>query len=193
MRARDNPFAVHRVLRVRYRLDESAWQQLFQRLERLDFRGALVGPEGSGKTTLLEDMAERFVSRGQPIRWLRLSREQPRWQQTAYRRWLAELCPTDMVLLDGAEQMRWWRWKFFLKEVQHTRGLVITCHRTGRLPTLRSCVTSVKLAEQLVEQLVGPLHPLSQQKVAELYGIHGGNLRDVLRDLYDWYAHDESL
>jgi hypothetical protein len=51
MRARDNPFAVRRVLKLRYRLSESGWDELLARLERLDHRAAIVGAEGSGKTT----------------------------------------------------------------------------------------------------------------------------------------------
>lgn len=55
--ARDNPFAVHRVLAQRYRFDAAAWGNFLARLEKLGWRGALVGPQGSGKTTLLEDLA----------------------------------------------------------------------------------------------------------------------------------------
>jgi len=54
LRAADNPFAVHRVLRERYRLSETEWTRLLGRLERLGWRGAIVGPNGSGKTTLLD-------------------------------------------------------------------------------------------------------------------------------------------
>ena len=63
-RACDNPFAVHRVLRERYRLSAVQWQALLARLERLGWRAAIVGPHGSGKTTLLEDLAGRLEGQG---------------------------------------------------------------------------------------------------------------------------------
>ena len=74
MRARDNPYAAHRVLKVRYRLTESQWQELLARLDELGYRAAIVGPQGSGKTTLLEDLAERLSARGFRIRLERVAR-----------------------------------------------------------------------------------------------------------------------
>src|SRR5688500_16201828 len=71
LRARDNPFAVHRVLAERYRLDEAGWTRLEARLAALDNRGAIVGPHGSGKTTLLEDLADRLERRGERVVMLR--------------------------------------------------------------------------------------------------------------------------
>ena len=85
-RARDNPFAVHRVLRERYRLSAVEWQELIARLARLGWRGAIVGPHGSGKTTLLEDLAGRLEGQGWRTHWLRFNAGQrrlarlPRWE-----------------------------------------------------------------------------------------------------------------
>jgi hypothetical protein len=185
MRARDNPFAVHRVRTVRYRFDESDWDQLERRLDSLNFRGALVGPEGSGKTTLLEDLRERLETRGERVHWLRLSRERRRYDPERHRRLVAELSPSDWILLDGVEQMAWWRWRIFLHQMRQVHGLVVTSHKSGRLPTLWECRTTPELAEQLIRQLVGSLDDPSRQLVGRLFERHGGNIRDLLRDLYD--------
>src|SRR5437868_15544127 len=80
VKARDNPFAADRVLRVRYRPQGWTWEQLLARLEQLDYRGAIVGPEGRGKTTLLEDLGERLKGRGHNVRHLGLTRERPRFE-----------------------------------------------------------------------------------------------------------------
>src|SRR6185436_15582003 len=64
MRAADNPFAVRRVLAIRYRLSGETWEGLLERLAALRYRAAIVGPHGRGKTTLLEDLAPRLEALG---------------------------------------------------------------------------------------------------------------------------------
>ncbi len=68
MLARDNPFAVQRVLTIRYRFLDGSWGDLLERLAALGFRAALVGPHGHGKTTLLEDLGARLDGRGFRVR-----------------------------------------------------------------------------------------------------------------------------
>ena len=68
MRARNNPFAVQRVLAIRYRLGGTTWDELMERLASLRFRAELVGPHGSGKTTLLEDLGSRLEKLGFRLR-----------------------------------------------------------------------------------------------------------------------------
>jgi len=50
MRARDNPFAVQRVLEVRYRLSGLTWEELLERLAAFRFRAALVGARSRRET-----------------------------------------------------------------------------------------------------------------------------------------------
>jgi hypothetical protein len=182
LRARDNPFATDCVLRERYRLDAAGWRELLAKLERLNFRGALVGPHGSGKTTLLEDLAMRLESAGWRPVWVRLStgfRRLPVWCDAAF---MAKLGGKDMVLLDGAEQLGAIAWWVFNYRCRCAGGLVITTHSAGRLKTLRRCETT----PQLVAELAGALgEPLSVTDAEALYRTHGGNLREALRELYD--------
>src|SRR3972149_3545862 len=74
MKARENPFAVDRVLKVRYRFQVNGWAEFLDRLAASRCRGAIVGPEGSGKTTLLEDLRPRLTQRGYQTVWIRLAR-----------------------------------------------------------------------------------------------------------------------
>jgi predicted AAA+ superfamily ATPase len=102
MRARDNPFAVQRVLAIRYRLSGVTWEELLARLAALRFRAAIVGPHGHGKTTLLEDLGERLGDRGFRIRTATLHEGErrlgPRWTAALFR----DPHPRDLLLVDGA-------------------------------------------------------------------------------------------
>lgn len=179
--ARDNPFAVHRVLRERYRLDDAGWSALLARLEAAGWRGAIVGPHGSGKTTLLEDLAVRLEVRGWTARWVRLSTE----DRQVSRGSLVGLAARDVVLVDGAEQLGWVRWRLLRWRARRAAGLIITTHRAGRLPTLLRCRTSPDLLRSLVAALGVTLTPAA---AASLHARHRGNLREALRELYDAHA-----
>lgn len=177
MRAADNPFATHRILRQRYRLDDDAWARLFDRLARLNWRAAIVGPKGSGKTTLLEDLEARLRRRGVRTHLLRLYADQRRLPRDAPR-WGAN----DVVLCDGAEQLSafdWWRLRL---RTARARGLVITTHRAGRLRTLHRCATSPAILRDLTTSLGVPL---AAPDGDALFARHAGNVRNALRELYD--------
>lgn len=183
--ARDNPFAVHRVLRVRYRLDEAAWAGLFARLETTRGRGAIVGPHGAGKTTLLEDLVDRADAAGWRTHLVRLSEDVRRVPRAFWREIAPTLGPNDLVAVDGAEQLSpltwWWlRWR-----ARRAGLLLITAHRAGRLPVLRWCSTSPALLCEITEALGVPL---ARVEAGVLHARHRGNLREALRELYDRWA-----
>jgi len=180
--ARDNPFAVHRVLRERYRLDGAGWAALLARLEAQRWRGAIVGPHGAGKTTLLEDLAVRLEAGGRRVRWVRLNSE----NRCVPRGRLVGLEARDLVLLDGAEQLGWVRWRLLRWQVRRAAGLIITTHRAGRLPTVQRCGANPELLRELVSALGVTL---GVDEATGLYARHRGNIREALRELYD--AHGE--
>jgi hypothetical protein len=175
-RARDNPFAVHRVLRERYRLSALEWRELIARLEGLGWRGAIVGLHGSGKTTLLEDLAGRLEGLGWRIHLLRFNASQRRLAVGS--RWNAG----DFVLCDGAEQLNVLDWRRLALRSRSAGGLVVTTHRAGRLPVLHRCETSPQLLHSLAASLGVPL---STRECGELHARHDGNLRAALSELYD--------
>ena len=179
--ARDNPFAVHRVRRERYRLDDAGWTALLARLESAGWRGAIVGPHGSGKTTLIEDLVARLEVRGWVARWVRLSSEERRVPRGS----LVDLGARDIVLVDGAEQLNGVRWRLLRWRARRAAGLIITTHHDGRLPTLLRCATSPGLLCELVAVLGVDLAPAEAEA---LHARHCGNLREALRELYDAHA-----
>jgi hypothetical protein len=191
MRARDNPFASDRVLRIRYALPDDDWPGLIARLARLGDRAAIVGPRGSGKTTLLEDLEERLRASGVPTLWLRRDASQPAFARAELDACFADVTPRTIICFDGAEQLTRLAWRSFERRARRARGLVITSHRPGLLPTLHTCTTDVDLLANIVSRLVPepPRRPPSfLPTVDDLFFRHRGNVRDALRELYDWYA-----
>jgi hypothetical protein len=183
VRPRDNPFAVQRVLEIRYRLPAGlSWEVLLDRLAALSWRAAIVGAHGHGKTTLLEDLAPWLKSRGFRVRMISLRETHPRLDRED-RTVLRSLGPQDVLLLDGAEQLGWIAWIGVRFRARRAGGLVITSHRPGLLPTLVECKTTPELLAGIVGELSG-----AEMDAEELHARHGGNVRDALRELYDRWA-----
>lgn len=189
MRARDNPFAVQRVLEVRYRLSGTTWEALMERLVALRFRAALVGPHGSGKTTLLEDLEPRLQRQGFRLRKLTLHEGDRRLSASQRRDLFQDLSPSEILLLDGAEQLGRFAWLEARTRSRAAGGLVVTSHRPGLLPTLCECRTTPELLDGILREL---LEDAPSPPADELFRRHGGNLRDALREMYDLYAEATS-
>lgn len=188
MKARDNPFAVDRLDRLRFRLLDDSWDALLRRLERLDFRAAVVGPHGSGKTTLLGELAQRLQAAGHHVKRLRLNEQQPSLPRAFLHAFWRRLDPADIIFLDGAEQLgriAWWR---FRRRSRAARGLIVSSHQPGLLPTLTACRPSRKLLLELLEELLGGQDETACGQAERLYDQHHGNIRDVWRALYDQCA-----
>ncbi|MBX3415608.1 MAG: hypothetical protein KF708_23185 [Pirellulales bacterium] len=191
MKARENPFAVDRVLEIRYELPGESLDDLLARLERLGGRGAIVGPHGSGKTTLLEDIAARLERRGQRVYLLRLSAERRTIPRETMCSLSERLGAQDAVLCDGAEQLNPLAWRRFRFRVRQAGVLIATTHCAGRLPTLLETRTTPELLESIVRRLLNEPAAVFPFSVPALFARHAGNVRDALRELYDRYAHDE--
>ncbi len=193
MRARDNPFSTDRVLQVRYRPEGTDWDELLLRLAGLGYRAAIVGPKGSGKTTLLEDLAPRLDQLGFQTTMLRLDEAHPYLTPTFEREFFQRLGAGDVVLLDGAEQMSWWRWRRFCRGSTRGGGLIVTSHRAGLLPTLLECRPTPELLDHLLQELVGLQASTLRTQARRLYVECQGNIREVLRGLYDLCADGEGV
>jgi len=188
MLAKHNPFRTEQLLRVRYRLSGTTWEELLRRLAALDYRAAILGPEGSGKTTLLEDLALRLRARGLRPRQLRLRAAELSFPRGLLDRLFAEVRRDDVILFDGADHLGWLAWRRFRGRSRAAGGLVVTSHTAHLLPPLIECSTSVELLEGIVEELLGAEATVLRPHLAELFERHRGNLREVLREAYDLYA-----
>jgi hypothetical protein len=188
VRARDNPFRVDRIHRFRYQLLEGTWDDLLDRLQRMHYRGAIVGPQGSGKTTLLEDLSIRLARRGRSTCWMQLNRdaECQAWRQIGS--FLESALAGQVLMVDGVEQLGGWHWRLLRRRSANFAGLVVTLHQAGRLPTLLQCHASPQLFERMVRELAPQQFEQLRGQLPDILAEQGGNIRLGLRTLYDRHA-----
>ncbi len=193
MRARDNPFRSERVLQVGYQLQGVTWGELLARCEAMQYRSAIIGAHGTGKTTLLEGLEARLRQQGFGTRFIRLDAEHRALSPGFLDGLCASLTGNEVLLFDGAEQMSPLAWRWFRWRARRARGLLITTHQPGRLPTLWECRTSPALLADIASELLR-VQPASILEVAaDLFSNHEGNLRDALREWYDRVAEQAEL
>ncbi len=188
LRPADNPFASHRIDRLRFRPQGKAWPELLERVADLGWRAAIVGAEGAGKSALLGELATHAPA---PATLVVLDRD-TRHPIAAVRARLPRPASRDRVLLlDGAELLRPLEWWWLRHAAGHLRGLVVTAHRPGRLPTLITCRTSPALLKELVAELAPERLAWLEPLLEDLFERHGGNVRECLLELYDVCAGRE--
>ena len=183
-RAADNPFATHRLESIPYRPQGWTWDELMARLVSLKYRCAIVGPHGSGKTTLLDALAPRLRDRGLEPVTVRLTSEFPRLVD-GVRSLAARLDSSNVLLLDGAEQLSRLTFARLVHATRHGAGFIATSHHPLRLPTLIETATTPQLLASLVDELGASICAGSAERAAGLWEAHHGNIRDALLDLYD--------
>jgi len=180
-RAAENPFRVERLHAVVYWDPSLDWETLCAAAERPGVRGALVGPHGNGKTTLLLELGQRLAARGIATRYVRVGAH-----DHAERRLRAD--PNVVFLVDGTEALSVWaRWKL-RAQLRRARGLVLTLHRPGRIPTLHRCASSTSTLEHLLQQLVPEDLEALRPRISAIYSRHHGDVRAMLFALYDEYG-----
>jgi hypothetical protein len=187
MRARQNPFRADRIQAVPYRFQNgTGWPDLIARLEALQFRAAIVGPEGSGKTTLLEELSRKLGEIGFKV--ILRSAKAGDSAEVVPRR----LESSELVLIDSAECFGAWHWLRLKWASRAGAGMIVTAHRPCLLPTLIQCRTTPELFRQIVGDLLGDQVQLPSGMVDAIHRKHNGNVRNAFRQLYDgWSARSE--
>ena len=180
MNARENPFSAQRMHAIAYRFAYGDWPGLLCRLTAMNFRGAIVGPEGAGKSTLLGELADRLAATGLAVARFRVTPERRLDPPSAALRGVG---PESIILLDGDDLLGRWAWRKFRR--RPAAGLVVTAHRPGLLPTLIDCATSPQLLSQIMVELAGDRAVELESAAQELFTRHRGDIREVLRSLYD--------
>lgn len=187
--AGDNPFRSQLIDALDYHFIDATWGELLTRLEQHCYRGAIIGAHGSGKTTLLEKINKHLQSQGWSTLHLRLAGTHKKLTPSQWRAMIA-LTSRDCVLLDGAEQLSFLQWKRLLRCTRRGGGLIITTHRSGRLPVLHKCRTSPELLNELVAELAQ--QQWDEPSLRVLYARHNGNIRHALRELYNFAAEKKN-
>jgi hypothetical protein len=192
MKARENPFATHRVERLAFRLPVGLdWESLLRKLESQGYCGAIVGRHGAGKSTLLEQIQPHLKELGFEPHLVRLRSDATMREKEALPELIRKIVKPGFVLLDGAEQLSTRHWLPVRSAAGNAAGFVVTVHRVSRLPALLECETNPRLLAELVRDLGAQL--LSAERASELHARHFGNMRECLRELYDeWSAEARS-
>lgn len=165
-------------------------------LSELNFRAAIVGPKGSGKTTLLAALQPHIANRGLTCYPITFSRD-ARTRKTQFTNIVAarNLRKRKTVLLvDGSERLSWRQRCSLTRSVtgnsfrENQTGIVVAIHRqTWLLPTLVRARPDLETLEQILRQLrMADRDVIEESKT--LFEFHNGNIRLVLRSLYDQYA-----
>jgi hypothetical protein len=165
---------------------------LVERLRAVGWRGQVVGPHGSGKSTLLAALlpeVSRILGEVVVARLHQDSRQLPDQVEHTLGRSTPAIAPR-LIILDGFEQLSFWRRRQLRRQCQARGiGLLVSTHRRLMgLPIIYRTQTTPDLAWQVICHLLrGSECPFTPKDIASRLAAHGGNMRELLFELYDWY------
>ncbi|MEZ6096230.1 MAG: ATP-binding protein [Pirellulaceae bacterium] len=186
--ARNNPFAAQQLERIDFRFLVGSWHDALEQLQRMNWRGTVIGKCGSGKSTLLRQLAQK------------LNREVDRWgashyeyvsidkskRQVQWRRMMEAIERNEILLLDGLERFSWsQRWHLIFGKELRTAKIIGTTHRRMGLPVWIQLNPDADTIEYCLRELVPIANDDLITRCIELFGEHDGNLREAFRSLYD--------
>jgi hypothetical protein len=187
--AKNNPFVVQRTDAIPFDFQETPFlnmEAFAQHVESNKFRGAILGRHGRGKTTLLCDLHSFFRQQGIESELVFLPRERS-LQKGNLDNAIQRGESGAIVLVDGLERLPFWTRQRFIGHTKSFAGFIATTHHRGRLPTLLHCRTSQQTLASVLESL-GVNQPEIVASSVPLFSKHRGNVRFVLRELYDQFA-----
>lgn len=153
-------------------------EDIVEKLCQPGYRGQIVGPHGVGKSTLLRDLKDRLEEAGFNVLLERGSMLKARRPKSAER---------TILLLDEYAELSLSQRLMLLYFRSRFRAILITTHeqRIG-FDLAARLVPTHRILNKLIDQLTKNSQTLIQPTtVAYLYRKHHGNLREVLRELYD--------
>ena len=187
--AKDNPFTVQRTDAIPFDFQETHFENIeafAKHVEKSSFRGAIVGGHGRGKTTLLCDLNSYFCNQGIDCELVFLPRETDP-QKEAVQNLVRRGQGGAIVMIDGIERLPFFQRQQFIARSRGFAGFITTTHHFGRLRTLIRCRTSQFTLTAVLDALELN-RPRISMSATTLLSKHKGNMRLVLRDLYDQYA-----
>lgn len=160
---------------------------LVEKLRTNGWWGQICGPHGAGKSTLLGALLAEIEAAGRRnVRFSLHDRQrtlpaapagEPPWDERT------------QVVVDGYEQLSWWS-RLRLKARCRTAGagLLVTAHTSVGLPAILEVVPTLETAQRVVQRLlpVGD-ETIGPEDVAQAFAAQGGNMREMLFQLYDVY------
>ncbi len=192
-----NPFATRQTRpgSLPYRFaNPCAEKQLDRRIEQLVGCGQIMGAHGTGKSTLIHHLVQRFRQTGLIVFHVRLSPSQHRWDG-AFRRW----CQSDqhaILFIDGFEQISLpSKWVIAMTARWMNRRCIVSTHQDQGFPTLWQTLADVGLSQRLADELTRRqgVDRVPPPVLRRLWIQSDGNVRELLFDLFDWYADEQAL
>jgi len=172
---------------------------LLSRLAKSGWRGQIVGPHGSGKSTLLATLRPAIEAAGKRVIFIELHDGQRRLpipvSSTLFRILLsvvfvrASTHPTYVLIIDGYEQLPWWRRRLFQCECRRLGlGLLVTSHKSVGLPEVFRTQVDMDLARRVVAKLLaGREGVITKQEIDACARRHDQDLREAMFELYDLF------
>lgn len=182
--ASTNPFASRFIDALSFRMACSDVPKLCARLNALGGHAAIIGPHGSGKTTLAEQIHGELAQMGWRVHAYRTTERRPSVEAITNRRYGTK----DAVIIDGAGHIGPVLRRRLFRASRDAGRLVVTAHHDCQLPCLYRCETSLPLLDDLLEDLAPETNGALRPHAHALFARYNGNLRDVLRGLYDHCA-----
>jgi hypothetical protein len=182
-----NPFAVQPGRLSFHFNNGETISNLVRQLELHEWRGEIVGPPGSGKTTLVHTMLPALQESGRDPRILHVRAGESRLPIVGSD--LQTWNKTTQIIVDGYEQLGNWTRTLLTRICRNQRcGLLRVSQQPSEEPLLYRTATSLEVAHVLVRDLQANEETrVSEEEVAISYERHGGNLREVFRELHDSY------
>jgi hypothetical protein len=186
----ENPFATRSVrpgaLAYLFSPGEEA-STLVDRLQAKAWWGEIVGPHGAGKSTLLSALVPALEAAGRRVVSGRLAAGEHRLppEMMAARPWSSR----TLIVVDGYEQLGWCRQQVLRRRCQNAgSGLLVTTHTPTGLPVLTKLSPTLESVERVVAALLAKAPgSISPEEVEQSFARHGGNVRELLFELYDLY------
>lgn len=166
---------------------------LLDRLRQQGWWGQIVGPHGSGKSTLTAALVAALPGHGLRPVATDLHTDRRRLPPDLWDD-LAAAGPDAVLVIDGFEQLGFWARRAVRAACRRAgAGLLVTAHRPVGLPDLRHTHVTPELAGRVVSALLaGRDWWPAGTDLAALLSARGGNLRDVLFDLYDRFEEKKA-
>jgi hypothetical protein len=166
--------------------------EVIARLRAARWRGQIIGPHGSGKSTLLAALVPELSQQAGGVVVARLqadARELPRCIDEALE-YNAPAVPRRLLVIDGYEQLSRWSRLWLQRRCRCVgHGLLVSAHRPLlALRVVYRTQVDPDMAWRVVRHLLrGEACPFTPEDLAGRLAAKGGNLRELLFDLYDRY------
>lgn len=187
--ARANPFSTRFVrpgsIDYVFGEGESAGR-LVARLRAAGWQGEIVGPHGSGKSALLAALIPEIRRAGKTPLLVELHDGQRRLPINLSELAVdTEFALNTVLIVDGYEQLGFWA-RFRLASFRRRGGigLLVTAHRSVGFCELYSTRPTVELALKIIARLAADVPHADIQRA---FDRRGGNIREMLFDLYDLF------